>query len=74
VRLVFAEKTTVLGFNSNDSIHSHQITRLTPIWLSEKEPGSIRKAGTQEILATIGTHFCCEQAGNFTRQSDLESA
>src|SRR6478609_156124 len=36
VRLVFAEKTTVLGFNSNDSIHSNQITRRIAIWLNEK--------------------------------------
>ena len=37
VRLVFAEKTTVLGFDSNDSIHSNQITRRMAIWLSQKK-------------------------------------
>src|SRR5258708_34312660 len=37
VRLVFAEKTTVLGFDSNDSIHSNQITRRMATWLSQKE-------------------------------------
>src|SRR5512132_272936 len=36
VRLVFAEKTTVLGFDSNDSIHSNQITRRMATWLSQK--------------------------------------
>src|SRR5438094_9512919 len=37
VRLVFAEETTVLGLDSNDSIHSNQITRRIATWLSEKE-------------------------------------
>ena len=37
MRLVFAEKTTVLGFDSNDSIHSNQITRRMATWLSQKE-------------------------------------
>ena len=37
VRLVFAEKTTVLGFDSNDSIHSNQITNRMATWLSQKE-------------------------------------
>ena len=49
VRLVFAEKTTVLGFNSNDSIHSNQITRRMATWLSEKDVPSalsIPTAGT----------------------------
>jgi hypothetical protein len=36
VRLVFAKKTTVLGFDSNDSIHSNQITRRIAIWLNQK--------------------------------------
>src|SRR5215510_6967153 len=36
VRLVFAQKTTVLGFDSNDSIHSNQITHRMATWLSEK--------------------------------------
>src|SRR6266508_637380 len=36
VRLVFAEKTTVLGFDSNHSIHSNQITRRTATWLNQK--------------------------------------
>src|SRR6476660_5849120 len=37
VRLVFAEKTTVLGFDSNDSIHSNQITNRMATWLRQKE-------------------------------------
>ena len=37
MRLVFAEKTTVLGFDSNDSIHSNQITRRMATWLSQKD-------------------------------------
>src|SRR5882724_9465531 len=37
VRLVFAEKTTVLGFDSDDSIHSNQITRRMATWLNQKE-------------------------------------
>src|SRR6266545_5563666 len=37
VRLVFAEKTTVLGFDSNHSIHSNQITRRMATWLSQKD-------------------------------------
>ena len=37
MRLVFAEKTTVLGFDSNDSIHSNQITNRMATWLNEKE-------------------------------------
>jgi len=37
VRLVFAQKTAVLGFDSNDSIHSNQITRRMATWLSEKD-------------------------------------
>src|SRR6266436_6595815 len=37
VRLVFAEKTTVLGFDSNDPFHSNQITRRMATWLSQKE-------------------------------------
>ena len=37
VRLVFAEKTTVLGFDSNDSIHSNQITNRMATWLSQKD-------------------------------------
>ena len=37
MRLVFAEKTTVLGFDSNDSIHSNQITNRMATWLSQKE-------------------------------------
>jgi hypothetical protein len=37
VRLVFAQKTAVLGFDSNDSIHSDQITRRLATWLSEKD-------------------------------------
>src|SRR5258705_2172157 len=37
VRLVFAEKTTVLGLDSNNSVHSNQITHRTAIWLSQKE-------------------------------------
>src|SRR5262245_46424952 len=36
VRLVFAEKTAVLSFDSNDSIHSNQITRRMATWLSQK--------------------------------------
>src|SRR6266550_716014 len=45
VRLVFAEKTTVLGFDSDDSIHSNQITRRTASWLSQKEsPGKAQRA------------------------------
>jgi hypothetical protein len=36
VRLVFAEKTTVLGFDSNDSIHSNQITNRMATWLRQK--------------------------------------
>src|SRR5712671_1922885 len=35
VRLVFAEKTTVLGFDSNNSIHSNQITNRMATWLSQ---------------------------------------
>src|SRR5262249_30686133 len=38
VRLVFTEKTAVLGLNSNDSIHSDQITRRMATWLSENVP------------------------------------
>src|SRR6476659_10059277 len=38
VRLVFAEKTTVLSLDSNDSIHSNQITNRMATWLSEKSP------------------------------------
>src|SRR5215813_6124882 len=38
VRLVFAEKTTVLGFNSNDAIHRNQLTHRIRIWLSQKLP------------------------------------
>src|SRR6478752_9640188 len=37
VRLVFAEKTTVLGFDSNHSIHSNQITNRMATWLSQKQ-------------------------------------
>src|SRR6267142_1706905 len=37
VRLVFAEKTTVLGFDSNDSIHSNQTTRRRATWLNQKK-------------------------------------
>src|SRR6266581_3040630 len=37
VRLVFAEKTTVLGFDSDDSIHSNQITRRMATWLNQKK-------------------------------------
>src|SRR5512132_1175573 len=37
MRLVFAEKTAVLGLDSNDSIHSNQITRRMATWLSQKE-------------------------------------
>src|SRR5213596_3229843 len=37
VRLVFAEKTTVLGFDSYDSIHSNQITRRMATWLNQKK-------------------------------------
>src|SRR5262249_13294926 len=36
VRLFFAEKTTVLGFNSNDAIHRNQLTHRIRIWLSQK--------------------------------------
>src|SRR5213596_3396309 len=35
VRLVFAEKTTVLGFDSHDSIHSNQITHRMSLWLRQ---------------------------------------
>src|SRR5436189_3018014 len=45
VRLVFAEKTTVLGFDSNDSIHSNQITRRFATWLSQKENHMTQYAG-----------------------------
>src|SRR5882724_12701782 len=45
VRLVFAEKTTVLGFDSNDSIHSNQITRRLATWLSQKENHMTQYAG-----------------------------
>src|SRR5438270_2352888 len=37
VRLVFAEKTTVLGLDSYDSIHSNQITNRIATWLNEKD-------------------------------------
>src|SRR4051794_23760170 len=37
VRLVFAEQTAVLGLDSNDSIHSNQITRRTTTWLNQKQ-------------------------------------
>src|SRR5207342_2010961 len=37
VRLLFAEKTTVLGFDSNDPIHSNQITNRMANWLSQKD-------------------------------------
>ena len=37
MRLVFAEKTTVFGFDSNDSIHSNQITNRMATWLSQKD-------------------------------------
>src|SRR3954453_21805503 len=36
VRLVLAEQTAVLGLDSNDSIHSNQITRRTTTWLNQK--------------------------------------
>src|SRR5438552_9242657 len=36
VRLVFAEKTTVLGFDSYDPIHWNQFTRRMATWLSQK--------------------------------------
>src|SRR5215208_2996002 len=36
VRLVFAEKTTILRFDSYDSIHSNQITRRISVWLNQK--------------------------------------
>jgi hypothetical protein len=42
VRLVFAQKTAVLGFDSNDSIHSNQITRPMATWLSEKDSAGER--------------------------------
>src|SRR6266576_2473129 len=51
VRLVFAEKTTVLGFDSNDSIHSNQITRRMATWLSQKS--SLCRRERIEILLSL---------------------
>src|SRR5437773_2832634 len=50
VRLVFAEKTTVLGFDSYDSIHSNQITRRMATWLNQKNlsPSSSPQTGRGE--------------------------
>src|SRR4029077_4921596 len=36
VRFFFTQKTAVFGFDSNDPIHSTQLTHRIPIWLSEK--------------------------------------
>src|SRR5262245_8031666 len=36
VRLVFAEKTAVLSFDSYDAIHRKQLTHRIRIWLSQK--------------------------------------
>src|SRR5438477_754241 len=40
VRLVFTEKTTVFGLDSNDSIHLSELTHRIGIWLSQKKSPS----------------------------------
>src|SRR6478609_12080233 len=56
VWLVFAEKTTVLGFDSNDSIHSNQIKRRMTTWLNQKtvpSPSSSPHTGIGESRDAI---------------------
>src|SRR5881394_4387818 len=52
VRLVFAEKTTVLGFDPDDSIHWKQITRRMATWLNQRNvpsPSSSPRNGERRM-------------------------
>jgi hypothetical protein len=58
VRLVFTEKTAVLGFDSYDAIHGNQLTHRIRIWLNQKNSSNlvVYPWGRGECVAQYGTN------------------